>query len=266
MPELPEVETIKRQLEKHIINKAIINVYIIKSKVIKGISPAEFKKELIGKKIVKLDRRAKYLVFTLSSGKILLVHLGMSGALILGDIGQKYVKYIITFNDGQKLYYCDSRMFGKTRIVDDLSIIGHLGPEPLETKYSAKEFYQLIHSRKTKIKNLIMDQKLLAGVGNIYACEALFDAKIDPRKPANKISYKKAALLLKAIREVLIKSIKKGGSSVDRYVNASGEKGQMQLHLKVYDREGEKCRRCSGKVKRIVVGQRGTYYCPGCQK
>jgi formamidopyrimidine-DNA glycosylase len=266
MPELPEVEVIRRQIYKIVKNRTIKKIEIMDSRVIKGITPAEFKKQLVGKKITELSRRAKYLIFNLSSGKILLVHLGMAGTLIIGDKGQKYNKYALGFEGGKVIYYCDSRMFGKTRILDNLEMLQNIGPEPLGGGLGREGFFNMLRKHKVKIKILLLNQAFLAGLGNIYACEALYYAGIHPKRKSDKITRRESDKLLEGIKKILSQSVKQGGSSVDRYVNASGEKGRMQNHLKVYGREGLPCERCGGKVKKINLGQRGTYYCPRCQK
>ena len=271
MPELPEVETIKRELEKTIINKKIVDVIVNNPKVIRGISEKKFIQELKNVKIKNIIRKGKLLIFGLNSGKYLTVHLKMTGQLIyprLGRVSQgKITRVSFKFSDKKIMDFNDLRLFGELKIVDDwreLKFIQELGPEPFEI--NAKQFKELLKNRKTKIKVLFMDQKFISGIGNLYANEALFKAKIDPRRPANKLSNKEKELLFKEIKNILSKAIKYGGSSVDDYVRVSGNKGDYVKYLQVYDRAGEKCFRCKGIIKRIALSGRGTYFCPNCQK
>ena len=272
MPELPEVETIKRELEKAIINKKIVDVIVNNPKVIREPKKDKFIKALKNVKIKKIIRKGKLLIIELSSGKFLTIHLKMTGQLIypsttLGTSPQKATRVSFKFSDGKILDFNDTRLFGELRIVDhwqNLKFIEELGPEPFEI--DAKKFSAMLKNRKTKIKVLIMDQKFISGIGNLYANEALFRAKIDPRKPADSLSDKEKELLFKKIKSVLQQAIKYGGSSVVDYVRVSGKKGTYTQFHQVYDREGEKCYKCKGKVKRIVLGGRGTYFCSVCQK
>jgi formamidopyrimidine-DNA glycosylase len=272
MPELPEVETIKRELEKVIINKKIIDVIINNAKVIKEPRKEKFVKELKNTAIKEIIRRGKLLIFILSSrstqssGKSLTIHLKMTGQLIYPGSG-KTSRVSFKFSDGKLLDFNDSRIFGELRVVDnwqDLKFIKELGPEPFIL--TEDKFFEILKNKKTKIKVLIMDQKIISGIGNLYANEALFRAKIDPRRPANSFSRKEAEKLFIEIKKVLSEAIKCGGSSVDQYVRVSGKPGNYVKYHRVYDRKDEPCYKCKGKVKRISLGGRGTYFCPSCQK
>jgi formamidopyrimidine-DNA glycosylase len=265
MPELPEVETIKRELDKVVVGKKVADVIINNAKVIREPKREKFIKELKNVKIKKIIRRGKLLIFELSSGKSLTIHLKMTGQLIYpGNAKKSRVSF--KMSDGKLLDFNDSRLFGELRILDNwqnLKFIKELGPEPFNIDF--KKFREILKNRKTKIKVLIMDQKFISGIGNLYANEALFRARIDPRRPANSLSDKEKDLLFKEIKNTLSEAIKYGGSSVDDYVRVSGKPGNYARYHKVYDRKGEKCR-CGGIVKRIVLGGRGTYFCPRCQK
>jgi len=266
MPELPEVETIKRELEKTIINKKIVDVIVNNPKVIREPKKDKFIKALKNVKIKKIIRKGKLLILGLSSGKFLTIHLKMTGQLVYPGNAEKS-RVSFKLSNGKLLDFNDTRLFGELRIVDhwqNLKFIKELGPEPFEI--DAKKFKELLRNRKTKIKILIMDQKFISGIGNLYANEALFRAKIDPRRPANKLLDKEKDLLFKEIKNVLTQAIKYGGSSVVDYVRVSGKKGTYAKFHQVYDREGEKCFKCGGKVQRISLGGRGTYFCPTCQK
>ncbi|MFA6431105.1 MAG: bifunctional DNA-formamidopyrimidine glycosylase/DNA-(apurinic or apyrimidinic site) lyase [Candidatus Margulisiibacteriota bacterium] len=263
MPELPEVETIRRGVEPRVIGRKIIDVEIIDKRNIKGISPALLKKRLLGEKVVSVKREAKYLLFEMASGKYLVVHLGMTGRLLFKSDG--YVKVIFHFSGGKSLYYSDARLFGKIRLFDKHPEL-KLGPDPLLNSFKVADLKKILGHRNTSVKVLLLDQKLIAGIGNIYANEALFRAGIHPARKANTLSDKEIMKLHDAIRSTLSDGVKYRGTSDSWYIDADGEKGAFQDHLKVYRKGEEPCLKCKTKIKRIVIGQRGTYYCPRCQK
>lgn len=259
------METIKRELNV-IINKKIVDIVVNNAKVIREPKKEKFIKELKNIVIKKIIRKGKLLIFELSSGKSLTIHLKMTGQLIYPGNG-KISRVSFKLSSGKLLDFNDSRLFGELRIVDDwrkMKFIKELGPEPFDI--SAGKFKEMLSKKKTKIKVLLLDQKFLSGIGNLYANEALFRSKIDPRRPANGLSVKETELLFKEIKDTLLEAIKYGGSSVDQYVQLSGKPGNYVKYHKVYDREGEKCFKCKGKIKRISLGGRGTYFCPACQK
>jgi len=266
MPELPEVETIKRELEQVIINKEIIDVIVNNARVIREPKKEKFVADLKNTAIKKIIRKGKLLIFELSSGKSLTIHLKMTGQLIYPGNG-KTSRVSFRLSDGKLLDFNDTRLFGELRIVDDwqkMKFIKELGPEPFAL--SAKEFQEMLASKKTKIKILLLDQKFISGIGNLYANEALFRARIHPERPANSFSEKEKELLFEEIKNTLLEAIKYKGSSVDQYVQVSGKPGEYVKYHKVYDREGEPCFKCGGKIKRITLGGRGTYLCPHCQR
>ncbi len=272
MPELPEVETIKRELDKVIVGKRITDVIINNAKVIKEPKKEKFIADLKNIAIKKIIRKGKLLIFELSSGKSLTIHLKMTGQLIypstaLGTSPAKTTRVSFKFSDGKLLDFNDTRLFGELRVVDDwqkMKFIKELGPEPFDL--SAEKFQKMLASKKTKIKILLLDQKFISGVGNLYANEALFRAKIHPQRPANSLSEKEKELLFEEIKNTLSEAIKYKGSSVDQYVQVSGKPGDYAKYHKAYDREGEKCFKCGGKIKRITLAGRGTYFCPQCQR
>jgi formamidopyrimidine-DNA glycosylase len=280
MPELPEVETIKRELDKTIVDKKIVDVVVYNPKVIKEPKKEKFIEELKNVKIKKIIRKGKLLILELSiEGKrksrltrFLTIHLRMTGQIIypstsLRTSPQKSTRVSFKLSNGKIIDFNDSRLLGELRLIDnwqDLKFIKELGPEPFEI--NTKQFQEMLKNRKTKIKVLLLDQKFISGVGNLYAVEALFSAKIDPRRPANSLSNKETELLFREIKRILLLAIKHGGSSVEDYVKVSGKKGDYMRFLKVYDRKGEKCYKCKGKIERISLGGRGTYFCPKCQK
>jgi formamidopyrimidine-DNA glycosylase len=266
MPELPEVETIKRELEKVVLGKKIIEVYVHNPAVIRQPSVEKFKKVLKGVTIKNILRKAKVLILELSSGQSLVIHLKMTGQLIYPGNG-KTSRVSFRFSDGTLLDFNDQRLFAELRILDDwrtLKFIQGLGPEPFNL--TPEEFKKMLANKKTKIKPLLMDQTFISGVGNLYVAEVLFRAKIHPERPASSLSGKEKEILLKEIKETLLEAIKYKGSSVDQYLQVSGNPGGYVKYHKVYDREAKPCVICKNPIKRISLGGRGTYFCPKCQK
>jgi len=262
MPELPEVETIRQDLLPVVKGRVIQRVEVVDARSLKGISAKEIKRELPGEKILDIERRAKYLLFKLASGKFLVIHLGMTGRLLFSP--DDWVKVIFYLSKNKVLYFSDARLFGKVRLYPHYPNL-RLGPEPLSPEFTAESFYQLLQKRKAAIKLVLLDQKFLAGIGNIYAQEALFRAGIHPKRPAKNLSKEEVRKLHKAIKEVLSEALGYRGTSDSWYVDARGKKGAFQFRLRVYGREGEPCLKCKTKIRRMVMGNRGTYYCPKCQ-
>jgi len=268
MPELPEVETVRRCLVPLMEGKrfVLINIYYPKAF---PISMAEFSNFLVGEEVLKCDRKGKYLVFHLSHQKVLISHLRMEGKYLVGDEQNKHDIVRFTFNDNSVLRYNDVRKFGKFEISNeekylvDTSLV-KLGPEPWEI--SEKEFYNVVHQRKKPIKECLLDQSVMAGLGNIYADEVLFASKISPLRPASKVSIEECHKLIKTSRLILEEAISRGGATVRSYHPTNGVDGKMQLSLKVYSRAGEPCLKCGFPIKKIKLGGRGTSFCPLCQK
>jgi len=266
MPELPEVETIKRDLEKVIIDKKIIKVIINNSVVIREPAPEVFKRSLEGQRIKNIFRRAKLLIFELSGGKFLTVHLKMTGQLVYPG-GSLKSRVAFCLSRGSVLDFNDQRLFGELRLVDDwkeLKFVRGLGPEPFDL--TCADFKKMLFKRKTKIKPLLLDQGFVSGIGNIYACEILFRAKINPYSLAQNLSVQEQELLFKKMQSVLASAIKFGGSSVDDYVRVSGKNGDYGRLHQVYNRENKPCFVCHHLIKRVAQGGRGTYFCEKCQK
>jgi len=265
MPELPEVETIKRELERAVLRKRIIEVKINNPKVIKEPKREIFLKSLKNSTIKNVLRKGKLLILELSSGKSLVIHLKMTGQLIYpGNTKQARVSFRLS--DNKWLDFNDRRLLGELKLVDDwasLSFIKELGPEPSDL--TVDKFKEMLANKKTKIKPLLMDQTFIAGVGNLYAAEALFRAKIHPERSSSSLSNKEKEILFKEINSVLNEAIKYKGSSVDQYVQLSGNPGDYVKYHKVYGREGEPCFVCKSPIKRITLAGRGTYFCPKCQ-
>jgi formamidopyrimidine-DNA glycosylase len=266
MPELPEVETIKRDLEKAILGKKITEACVHNPKVIREPGVAAFKKGLEGAAIKEILRKAKVLILELSNGKSLVVHLKMTGQLVYPGSG-KQSRVAFHLSDGKTLDFNDQRLFGELRLLDDwrsLKFIQGLGPEPADLTW--QQFRAILHKKKTAIKPLLMDQTFISGIGNIYASEILFRAKIRPERRANELRDKEKRLLFKAINDILNAAILHAGSSVDDYVRVSGKKGGYVKYHRVYDRQGKPCLVCKTKIKKISQGGRGTYFCSKCQK
>ncbi len=266
MPELPEVETIKQELGKAVIGNKIKQVIINNPRVIKGLTKSEFSKQLTGKTIKSVLRKGKLLIIKLSSNKFLTIHLRMTGQLIYPGNAEKS-RVSFKFSNEKILDFNDQRLLGELKIVDNwklLPFIKNLGPEPSDL--TLQKFKQKLSKRKKKIKSLLMDQSFIAGVGNLYAAEALFRAKIHPEKKVNSLSDKEKQLLFKELKKVLKQATLHRGSSIDEYVQLSGQAGNYTLKHKVYGRQGKPCLVCGTPIKRITVGGRGTYFCPKCQR
>ncbi len=266
MPELPEVETIKRELEKTILGKKIIDVLINNPRVIKDAKISDFVKELKGVTVENILRKGKLLIFELSSGKSLAIHLKMTGQLVYpGNALQSRVSF--KFANGLWLDFNDRRLFGELRLLNDwhsLKFVKELGPEPFDI--TETQFKEMLTNKKTKIKPLLMDQTFISGVGNLYVAEVLFRARINPLRQASSLSAQEKVILLKEIKDTLLEAIKYKGSSIDQYVQVNGQPGEYVRYHKVYDREGKPCLSCKTLIKRLSLGGRGTYFCPKCQK
>ena len=266
MPELPEVETIKRELEKAVLGKKITGVCVHHPKVIRQPSADKFKKGLEGAGIKNILRKAKVLILEFSNGKSLAIHLKMTGQLVYPGDG-KASRVSFRLSDGKTLDFNDQRLFAELRLMQNwrnLKFIQGLGPEPFDI--SLEKFKAMLAQKKTKIKPLLMDQTFISGIGNLYAAEALFRARINPVRPANSLSDQEKNLLFKKIKDTLQQAIEHKGSSVDQYVQLSGAPGNFVKYHKVYDREGKPCFVCKSPIKRTALGGRGTYFCPRCQK
>lgn len=266
MPELPEVETIKTELEQVLVGKRISGVTINNPKVVREPKKESFIKGLKGVTVKNVLRKAKLLIIELSNGKSLAIHLKMTGQLIYPGNG-KVSRVSFRLSDGKQLDLNDRRLFAELRLVDDwrdLKFIKGLGPEPFEI--DAEKFSEMLGKKKTKIKPLLMDQTFISGVGNLYAAEALFRAKINPMRQAVSLSKAERGLLYRGITATLKEAIKYKGSSVDQYVQLSGKQGDYVRYHKVYGREGKPCLVCKTPIRRISLGGRGTYFCPKCQR
>jgi formamidopyrimidine-DNA glycosylase len=271
MPELPEVETIKRQLNQKIKGKKIKKVEVRLRKFVKY--PLEkFKKITVGAKVRNISRRAKLLIIELSNNYYLVIHLKLTGQLIFNGQPTKHTHLIYYFTDNSRLIHNDLRQFGFVKVVPKKELADFLkqerfGPEPLSKDFTFELFKELLNKRKnSKIKPLLMDQKFIAGIGNLYADEILFFAKVLPTRKVSTLKPEEIKRIYQEIKRILSLGIKKRGSSVEYYVDAKGKKGGFVPLIKVYQREGQPCDICGTKIKRIKIGTRSAHFCPKCQK
>lgn len=267
MPELPEVETIVNALRPHAVGRTFAGVRVNDVRPLQNLSPEEFCQKLIGRKIIALDRRGKYLIFRLSGGMNMIVHLRMTGALLWNPAASEpFSRVEYFFDDGSLLVFSDIRRFGTIFLVRDASkVVGKLGIEPLGNDFTAAVLKKLLDSRSAPVKSVLLNQEQIAGIGNMYADEALFKAKIHPARPASSLHDSELGLLHDAIRDVLRRGVKNRGASIRDYRAPDGARGSAHTEFCVAHRLGEKCPRCGTPIKRVVVGQRGTYFCPICQ-
>ena len=268
MPELPEVETIKNELLPCVIGRSISGVTLFWERMLRQPSLAEFYCRISGQKITGVTRRGKYLIFSLSGGDYLIVHLKMSGSLLIGkDTPPKYTRAIVHLDDGTSIFFRDPRKFGKMQLIKDRSIIlNKLGPEPLEPDFTPELLTQRLLKRKAPIKSVLIDQNFIAGIGNMYADEALFAAGIHPLKLADSLSREEAKKLHRAIQDVLKAAIGDKGASVNTYFRPGGETGTAHFQFRVAHRGGKPCPVCGTAIERIPIRQRGSYFCPQCQQ
>lgn len=276
MPELPEVETVVRGLRRIAVGREITRVKLIGEKL-RRINPRNFSSKIRGRKFVAARRRGKNILLDLSGGLTLWAHLKMTGRFVEHENGQKLDKHDHLLFDlsgagkrqSSRLVFRDVRKFGfvilvRTAELDKLPGLNKLGPEPLEI--SQEDFIQLIKARHRAIKPALLDQTLIAGLGNIYADEALYAARIHPLKLTDEISRTKLAALHQAIQQILTMAIERMGTTIDNYSGVNGNPGEFQSYLKVYGRGGEPCERCGKKITRQVIGQRSAHFCGKCQR
>ena len=263
MPELPEVETFARKLKPDLIGKTILSVDLRWARTLALPSPRKFKQLLPGQQILDVTRRAKYFILQLSDFS-LLIHLRMSGDLLLkyGTVqAEPHDRLIIGLSGDRSLVFNDTRKFGRVWLTaNPQAVLAKLGPEPLDAEFTSQWLHAGLHRKRRQLKPLLLDQTFIAGLGNIYSDEALHMAKLHPLSASDSITVKQAKALYEAIRNVLNEGIRRNGASFD-WVYRGGE-----FHFRVYGRTGEKCPVCGTAIKRIVVGQRSTHYCPRCQK
>jgi formamidopyrimidine-DNA glycosylase len=268
MPELPEVETIKNELSPWVVGQSFTKIDIADARLVSGGSAQKVRRGLVGQRVENLERRGKYLIFHLSNGRSLIMHLRMTGSLLLNPKEvNRYVRAVFGLSNGQRFIFSDRRRLGVMWLVDDAAtVIGKLGPEPLDRGFTADVLRQRLGRHRIPIKAALLDQHVVAGIGNMYADEALFAARIHPLRKANSLSPEEVQSLHNSIREVLKAAIGNKGASVDSYVRPDGELGTAHFDFKVAHKGGERCPVCGGAIERIAVQGRGTYFCPRCQR
>ncbi len=279
MPELPEVETVRRGLIPHLVGHRIVRL-TQRRRDLRVPLPARFAQKVEGRTVQAIDRRAKYLLIRLDDGQTLIAHLGMSGRMILHDAASaaehpfhRHDHVVIETDEGWQVRYNDARRFGLMLLAPSETVQRHklfkgLGPEPLDESFDGPALAARLKGRRTPIKAALLDQKTLVGIGNIYACEALFLSSISPRRSAHTVQGERADRLVAALKQVLLRSIDDGGSALRDHVQPDGELGYFQTRFNVYDRAGAICptRSCGRIVKRLVQGGRSTFYCARCQR
>ncbi len=290
MPELPEVETIVRDLRKKVLKRTFIDVWADTEKIIKKPQKfEEFKKEIKNKKILKIRRRAKNIIFELSGDYILLIHQKLTGHLLYGkwqikdkkwepknneileDRVNTYIHLLFFLNNGLMLALSDLRKFAKVELWEKEEFYSsqdfkNLGPEPLDRDFTFNKFKEIFKNRKDKIKQVLMDQKVIAGIGNIYSDEILWRSKIHPQKNISELEVLELKSIYQNIKKVLLLAIELRGESISDFRDLQGKKGFFDTERKVYQREGEKCSRCGSIIKRLKINGRSAHYCPNCQK
>lgn len=287
MPELPEVETVARQLEPELEGHRIESLEVLDARWSRPVPPAELEAAVNGAMIEGLGRRGKYLLLALDGGRTLVMHLRMTGNLVLVEgsevldpsegrllyqgertTEERHLRARFVLDDGRELWFTDPRRFGEAFLIDDADLparFSRLGVEPLSDEFTPELLGEVAAGRTAPLKSFLLDQSRIAGVGNIYADEALYRARLHPLSPAGSMKPEHLVALCDAVVAALQAGIDAGGSSIDDYRDGRGEKGRMQERFLVHTREGEPCPSCDGEIVRIVVGGRSTYFCPSCQ-
>ena len=271
MPELPEVEYIARQLRAELMGIRITQAFVYWPGSISDSGPDAFEAAVAGKRITDIDRRGKYLLVGLEQDQVLIIHRGMSGNLLLAEDPSRalYVRVAFRLDDGRYLLYSDPRKFGRLRLLarDQLAArFAELGPEPLDEAFSARSLQRKLAGSKRIIKTALLDQRIVAGLGNIYADEALFAARIHPARIAGELSPDEINALAASIPAVLQTGIDHGGTTFGRHRDVHDQAGTNLEHVKVYRRTNQPCLRCGTPIERLVLGQRSTHFCPACQR
>ena len=287
MPELPEVETVARQLDPELAGRTIEGLEVLDARWCRPLAPRKFETSVEGATIEGLGRRGKYLLLALSGARTLVMHLRMTGNLVLVEgeekldpsegrrlyeaersTSERHLRARFTLDDGRELWFTDPRRFGEAFLIEDAKLeerFAKLGVEPLSVDFTPEALGEMAAGRTAPLKSFLLDQSGVAGVGNIYADEALFRARLHPLSPAGSMKPEHQAALRDAIIAALEAGLDGGGASIDDYRDGRGEKGTMQDEFLVHTREGEPCPRCDATIARIVVSGRSTYYCPECQ-
>jgi len=273
MPELPEVETVRRRLAPALEGRSFDRVEIADARLTRPLDPVEVARELEGERVQVVDRRGKYLIVRFESGRALLIHLRMTGSLRHAPSGEleedPHRRAVVTLDDGSDVAYRDVRRFGTWLLLEpsevDSYVDARVGREPLDEAYRAKHLAERLHKRRAPIKAALLDQRTVAGVGNIYADEALWRAQVHPLTPADELTPDDVKAVHKGVRESLRAGVRRQGSTLRDYQLPDGSRGRAQDRFKVYGRAGEPCERCGTPIDKIRAAGRGTWYCPGCQ-
>ncbi|MBK6562158.1 bifunctional DNA-formamidopyrimidine glycosylase/DNA-(apurinic or apyrimidinic site) lyase [Candidatus Amarobacter glycogenicus] len=271
MPELPEVETIRRDLEPLVAGRRITGVEVDPATIhlLAGAPIETLRANLVGRTVTAIGRRGKYLMFSLDDGRVFVVHLRMTGRLVWRPHdapAEQFQRAVIELDNGYDLRWADLRKFGTWRLHESVAeVVGKLGPEPIDDSLTLKEFRARLANRTAPVKAVLLDQRRFAGLGNIYVDEALYEARIRPDTPARKVSPAATKRLFASSRSVLERGIENRGASFKDYVDGQGEKGSQHMHVQVFRRTGKPCYRCGSTIQRTVVGGRATHFCPRCQ-
>ena len=273
MPELPEVETVRRRLEPALVGRSFEHVEIYDVRLTRPDDPAEVAAELTGERVAALERRGKYLVVRFESGRVLLIHLRMTGNLLYAPAGEPvdvpHRRAVVKLDDGSDVVYRDMRRFGTWLLVEpdalDPYLATRLGGEPLGRAFTVKVLSEKLANRNAPVKAALLDQRTLAGLGNIYVDEALWRARIHPLRPARELAGDEIKALRDGIKKALAAGIARQGATLRDYRQPDGRSGSMQKEFKVYGRDGEPCDRCGTPIEKTRVAGRGTWYCPACQ-
>lgn len=266
MPELPEVETIRTELSPLVVGQKITGVNLGWDGIVKNPAAEEFCSRVIGQRITALTRRGKYLFFHLDGGGIMVMHMKMTGSLLVNPENDRFTRAVICLNGDTELHFWDPRKFGRMWLADcEGDITGKLGPEPLDDGFSVELLAHILAGRTAPVKAVMLDQSIIAGIGNMYADESLYDAKVHPERPACSLSSAEVERLHTAIVNVLRAALVKKGASVRNYIRPGGEIGTAHFEFRVAHGVGKECPIHRVPIKRIVVRGRGTYYCPQCQ-
>src|SRR6476659_3046 len=274
MPELPEVETIRLALEPHVVGRTFDRVEIHDPRLVRPFEPLAVAAELEGERVAALERRGKYLIVRFETGRALLIHLRMTGSLRHAAKGElqedPYRRAVVKLDDGSDVAYRDVRRFGTWQLLEpgelDPYLAQRLGGEPLERAFTARRLGERLAGRRAPVKAALLDQRTVAGLGNIYVDEALWRAQVHPLRPAGTLDEDELALLTRSIKDALKAGVKRQGASLRDYSTPDGGRGRMQDRFRVYDREGHPCQRCGTPIDKIRTAGRGTWYCPTCQR
>jgi len=274
MPELPEVETVRRRLEPHLTGRRFERVDIFDPRLTRPHDPAEVAAELTGERVEQVDRRGKYLVFRFESGRVLLIHLRMTGNVLYTDEeangDDSHRRSVIRLDNGADVVYRDVRRFGTWLLLEpgelDPYLATRIGDEPLGRRFTVAALAARLAGRRAPVKAALLDQRTLAGLGNIYVVEALWRARIHPLRPAREVTADELSALRRGIRQALQAGIRRQGATLRDYRQPDGTRGRMQAEFKVYGRTGAPCDRCGAPIEKTRVAGRGTWYCPACQR